>query len=144
MSAAAFRHLLDQNPSIRRLAARFDSATMAQAQQTAHCNAVHSVEARLCRWLLEIQDRSGSTRVSLTQSTLAQILGVRRTTVTLVAGRLEAAGVIDGHRGCVHIISREKLERYSCDCYDQIRSYMAGVFTSPRSMAAAEAAGRGT
>jgi CRP-like cAMP-binding protein len=141
MSAAAFRYLLDQNPSIRRLAARFDTAMMAQAQQTALCNAAHPVEARICRWLLEVQDRSGSSKVPLTQSMLAQMLGVRRTTVTLIAGRLEAAGVLDGRRGYVQIVSREELERHSCECYDQVRSYTVGLFAPSRSesMAAIQA-----
>jgi hypothetical protein len=59
---------------------------------------------------------------------LAQMLGVRRTTVTLIAGRLEAAGVLDGRRGYVQIVSREELERHSCECYGQMRDYVAGLF----------------
>jgi CRP-like cAMP-binding protein len=128
MSAASFRYLLDQSPSFRWHAARFDSAMLAQAQQTALCNAVHPVEARICRWLLEIQDRTGSSKIPLKQATLAQMLGSRRTTVTLIAGRLEVAGLIDGHRGYLHIINREELERHSCECYGQIRSHIAGLF----------------
>ena len=145
MPAAAFRYVLNQNPAVRRLAARFDSAMLAQAQQTALCNAAHPVEARICRWLLEIQDRSGSSKVPLTQSMLAQMLGVRRTTVTLIAGRLEAAGVLDGRRGCVQIVSRDELERHSCECYTQVRDYVAGLFPSSRperTMVAAQSAGR--
>jgi CRP-like cAMP-binding protein len=115
MSAAAFRYLLDQSPSIRRTAARFDAAMLAQAQQTALCNAVHPVDARLCRWLLEVQDRVGDSRVPLTQATLAQLLGVRRTTVTLMAGRLEAAGVVTCRRGAVQIVDGNELQRRSCE-----------------------------
>jgi CRP-like cAMP-binding protein len=139
MSAASFRNLLDQSPSIRRHAARFDNAMLAQAQQTALCNAVHPVEARICRWLLEIQDRTCSSRIPLTQGALAQMLGVRRTTITLIAGRLEAAGVIHGHRGYLHIISREELERHSCECYGRIRSHIAGLFAGS-SLTASESA----
>lgn len=131
MSAAAYRYILDHNVSIRRLAARFDSAMMAQAQQTALCHAAHPVEARICRWLLEVQDRSGSTTVPLTQNTLAQMLGVRRTTVTLVAGRLEAVGALKCHRGYVQIISQAELELRSCQCYAHVRSYVAQLFTTP-------------
>jgi hypothetical protein len=130
MTALSFRYLLEQNPSLRRLAARFDSAMLAQAQQTALCNAVHPVEARMARWLLEVQDRTGGNRIPLTQSALAQMLGVRRTTVTLIAGQLEAAAVIDGRRGYVHIISREELERHSCECYSQVHGYVAGLFAA--------------
>jgi CRP-like cAMP-binding protein len=130
MPTSAFRYVLDQNPGIRRLAARFDSAMMAQAQQTAICNATHSVEPRICRWLLEVQDRGSSSRVPLTQRSLAQMLGVRRTTVTLVAGRLETAGALTCRRGYLQITSRAKLERLSCECYGHVRNYLARLFVS--------------
>jgi len=123
MSASAFREALDRNPGMRRAAARFQSVMLAQAQQTALCNASHPVEARICRWLLEVHDRSGSNKVPLTQSTLAQMLGVRRTTVTLVAGRLETAGVLNCRRGFLQIQNREKLERRSCECYAQLKNH---------------------
>jgi CRP-like cAMP-binding protein len=139
MSAASFRNLLDQSPTIRRHAARFDSTMLAQAQQTALCNAVHPVEARICRWLLEVQDRTGSSKIPLTQGALAQMLGVRRTTVTLIAGRLEEAGVIHGHRGYLDIINRKELERHSCECYGQIRSHIAKLFAGS-GLAASESA----
>ncbi|MGB6536445.1 MAG: Crp/Fnr family transcriptional regulator [Xanthobacteraceae bacterium] len=130
IAATAYRDILDQNLSIRRYAARFDSAMMAQAQQTALCHAAHSVEERICRWLLEVQHRSGSSAVPLTQNTLAQMLGVRRTTVTLVAGRLEAAGVIKCHRGYVQIMDQAELERHSCECYSRVRTYLAQLFAA--------------
>ena len=128
MSASAFRYVLDQSPTIRCLAARFDSAMMAQSLQTALCNAAHSVEARICRLLLEVHDRGDSSGVPLTQSSLAQTLGVRRTTVTLVAGRLEAAGALACRRGYVQISSREELERRSCECYAHVKRYLARLF----------------
>jgi CRP-like cAMP-binding protein len=137
MSAISFRNLLDQSPSIRRHGARFDSAMLAQAQQTALCNAAHPVGARICRWLLEVQDRTGSSKIPLTQVTLAQMLGVRRTTVTLIAGRLEASGIIDGRRGYLQIVNRKQLERHSCECYGQVRTYIAQLFASS-SFAASE------
>jgi len=128
MSASAFRYVLDQSATIRSLAARFDSAMMAQSQQTALCNAAHSVEARICRLLLEVHDRGNGNKVPLTQSTLAQTLGVRRTTVTLVAGRLEAAGALTCRRGYVQISNREELERRSCECYAHAKRYVARLF----------------
>ena len=63
----------------------------------------------------------------LTQATLAQMLGVRRTTVTLVAGRLEVAGVIKCHRGYIQITSQEQLERVSCECYAYVKACLAGL-----------------
>jgi CRP-like cAMP-binding protein len=123
VSAPALRYVLEQSASVRRLAARFDTALFARAHQTALCNAAHPVEARLCRWLLEVQDRSGSSDVPLTQSTLAQMLGVRRTTVTLTAGQLEAAGLVKCMRGHLHIIDRPELDRRSCGCHRQATDY---------------------
>jgi CRP-like cAMP-binding protein len=138
MSATAYRSMLDQEFPIRRWAARFDSAMTAQAQQTALCHAAHPVEARICRWLLEIQDRSGSSAVTLTQNTLAQMLGVRRTTVTLVAGHLEAAGVVKCHRGYVEIINQAELERRGCECYSHVRNYLDRLFAGRTQAAPAE------
>jgi CRP-like cAMP-binding protein len=128
MSASAFRYVLDQSPAIRCLAARFDSAMMAQSQQTALCNAAHSVEARIGRLLLEVHDRADSDRLPLTQNSLAQTLGVRRTTVTLAVGRLEMAGAVICRRGHVQISNREELERHSCECYRHMKRYMATLF----------------
>jgi CRP-like cAMP-binding protein len=131
MPLSAYRYVLDRNAGMRRVAARFDAALMVQTQQTALCNASHSVEARICRGLLEIQDRSGGSNIPLTQSALAEMLGVRRTTVTLIAGKLEASGVINCRRGYVQILSRADLEQRSCPCYGQIKDYVARLFTAP-------------
>jgi CRP-like cAMP-binding protein len=123
IAASAFRYALDQSPSLRRTAARLDCAMVAQAQQIAACNATHSVEARISRCLLEILDRSGGNRVAMTQNAVAQLLGIRRTTVTLVAGRLETAGVLRCRRGSMQIIDRHGLERFCCDCYARSKIY---------------------
>jgi CRP-like cAMP-binding protein len=128
MPASAFRYALEQNPSLRSLAARFDSAMLAHAQQMALCNAAHTVESRISRYLLEVQDRCGGNNVPLTQATLGQLLSVRRTTVTLVAGRLESAGVLRCRRGYIQIIDRQELERHACECYEHLKLYMAKLF----------------
>ncbi len=122
VAATAFRYALDRSPTLRQSASQFDNALMAQVQQTAICNATHSVEARMCRWLLEVQDRSESERIPLTQGTFAELLGVRRTTVTLVAGQLEAAGAIDCRRGYMRVINRTTLEHFCCKCYNHLKS----------------------
>ena len=129
VSAPVFRYVLERNPAIRYLAARFDSAMIVPTQQTALCNAAHSVEARVCRRLLEVQDRGDDSTIPLTQDRLARMLGVRRTTVTLVAGRLEALGALTCRRGYLEIRSREELERHSCECYKHVHSYVAALFT---------------
>jgi CRP-like cAMP-binding protein len=131
MSASAFRYVLDQSATVRRLAARHTAALMVQAHQTALCNAAHPVEARIARWLLEVLDRSGGFDVALTQSTLAHMLGVQRTTVNLAAGRLEAMGVINCRRGYMQIVRREQLERHACECYRNVKAYVSHLHESP-------------
>jgi CRP-like cAMP-binding protein len=135
ISASAFRYVLDQSATVRRLAARYAAALMVQAHQTALCNAAHPVEARIARWLLEVVDRSGGFDVPLTQSTLALMLGVQRTTVNLAAGRLEAAGVITCRRGYMQILRREQLERHACECYRNVRAYVSHVHAVPAAAA---------
>lgn len=130
LSAAAFRQVLDDNPSLRRRMARYSHALVAQSQQNALCHAVHPVEARICRWLLTIQARCAGDKVPLTQSTLAQMLGVRRTTVTLIAGRLEALGVIRCHRGYMQIVDQHELERHSCECHAMLNGYVSKLLAA--------------
>lgn len=140
MSACAFRYALEESPSIRRLAAKFDTAMLAQVQQAALCNAAHPVEARICRLLVEIQDRTDLDRIPLTQAALARMLSVRRTTVTLMAGRLEAAGLINCRRGYVEIVRRDELEQRCCECYDCLRHSRLRLFAgTPKVAAAADA-----
>jgi CRP-like cAMP-binding protein len=128
MPASAFRDVLDQSPAIRQLITRYLAALTVQVQQTALCNGVHPVEARISRWLLDIQDRCGGSDVPLTQATMAQMLGVQRTTVNLVARRLAAAGVIICRRACLDIVNREQLERHACECRFSLKSYLSTLF----------------
>jgi CRP-like cAMP-binding protein len=113
ISAAGFRNALDRHSGIGRLAARYDAAMMAQVQQNAVCNAAHKVEGRISRRLLELNDRSGHDKIPLMHNTLAQMLAIRRTTVTLVAGNLEKEGVIICGRGYMRIVNRDALQRRS-------------------------------
>jgi CRP-like cAMP-binding protein len=124
ISAAAFRDALNHLPGIRRLAARYDAVMMAQVQQNAVCNAAHKVEGRICRWLLELHDRSGDNKIPLLHNTLAQMLAIRRTTVTLTAGNLEKDGVLICGRGYMQIVSRVELQRRSCECYGRVKGYV--------------------
>ena len=81
---------------------------------------MHVVEARFCRWLLQSADRAASETVTLTQELLAEMLGVRRTSVTEVAGKLQNEGVITYSRGVIRIVDRPGLERLSCECYQTL------------------------
>jgi CRP-like cAMP-binding protein len=94
---------------------------MMMVQQTAGCNALHTLETRLCRWLLQTRDRNDSDVLPLTQEFLSQMLGVRRTTLTLIASNLQKAGMIRYRRGKIEILDRGALETQACECYAVIR-----------------------
>jgi len=100
---------------------RHAQANAAQIQQTAACNALHSVDERLCRWLLMTQDRVGGDQLPLTQEFLALMLGVQRTTVSRVASGLQDAGLVRYSRGQIQVIDRPGLEAHACECYESVR-----------------------
>jgi CRP-like cAMP-binding protein len=110
-----------KSPRIRELVDRHGEALFGHAIQSVACNALHSVEARFCRWLLTCHDRISSDTIALTQEFLADMLGVQRTTVTAVARALQEKGAIRYRRGVVDIIDRAMLETLSCECYGVIR-----------------------
>jgi CRP-like cAMP-binding protein len=119
--------LLSQNQALHNRLLQFEISQRAQAQQTAACNAAHPVEGRMCRWLLEIHDRADNNRLSLTQEFLSTILGVRRTTVTFVAGTLQSLGAIRWQRNYAIILNREILEERSCSCYAELKECLGHV-----------------
>jgi CRP-like cAMP-binding protein len=89
--------------------------------QLVACNRLHDVEERLARWLLMLQDRTQEDEILITQEFLAEMLGSRRTTVTMAAGALQRIGLIEYQRGHVHILDRERLEAAACECYPVIQ-----------------------
>jgi CRP-like cAMP-binding protein len=111
-----------QSIAFRTTLIRHEQALFAQAQQSAACNASHSVEARLSRWLLRTRDLAGGDKLGLTQEFLAQMLGVRRTSVSLVANTLQDAGLIRYSRGRIEITNLEGLRETSCECYATVKS----------------------
>jgi CRP-like cAMP-binding protein len=90
---------------------------LAEALQLAACNAIHDASSRLCRWLLQSADHVNSPQLPLTQEFLAQMLGVRRTTVTLLAQELQKRGAVKYSRGKMTILNRKMLEDSACECY---------------------------
>jgi CRP-like cAMP-binding protein len=110
------------HPHLRNLVDRYQSILLMQAQQNAACHALHSVRSRLCRWLLQSQDMIGSDTFSLTQEFLSHMLGVRRSTVSVEAHSVQAAGLIRYTRGHIHILNRDGLEECACECYSVIRA----------------------
>lgn len=121
ITASRFEQAARDSIATRELILRYIETRWAESQQIAACNAVHGGCARLCRWLLQAADCIGSNRVPLTQEYLADMLGVRRTTVTLLAQELQRAGAIRYSRGRITIIDRAKLEAGTCECYDAIK-----------------------
>ena len=108
-------------PAIQHLVLRFTEALMSQTLQTVACNAVHSVEARCCRWILMSQDRAGQSELPLTQEFLAEMLGVQRSTVSDVARALQDKGLIRQGRGMITVTDRPGIEAATCECYEIIR-----------------------
>ena len=131
ISATEFRAATIKGVVLRDLATRCNQLLIAQTQQSAACNALHNTEARLCRWLLDYSDRAGEA-LELTQDLLAQALGVRRTTVTLIAQLLQTAGAIRYRRGVIQILDRAALERSACECYRAIRQQVDGLLPESR------------
>ena len=122
ISSAQFRKAAAASKAISNVCIRYNETLLAQAQITAACNISHAVEARFCRWLLQSRDRAESDTVPLTQEFLSEMLGVRRSSVTEVAIKVQDAGVISYTRGIIKIVDLAKLKRLSCECYDTLRS----------------------
>jgi CRP-like cAMP-binding protein len=121
ISAARWRKAAEDSQAIRDLIVRYGEMLLIQVQQTAACNALHDVEERLSRWLLQARDRVDGDTIRLTHEFLSQMLGVRRPTVTVVARMLQDAGLIRYHRGHIEVLDRRGLEARACECYGVIR-----------------------
>jgi CRP-like cAMP-binding protein len=117
MSIESFRRELHRRGPFYALLTRYAVAHLGFVMQSTACNAKHSVEQRLARWLLLAHDRVGHDEFPLTQEFAAMMLGASRPTVTAVAGSLQSAGLISYHRGILRIVDRVKLEETSCECY---------------------------
>lgn len=111
----------DSNPEMRGLMLRYTQALIAQLSQTTACNSLHSLEQRLARWMLEVQDRVNSDELKLTQEFIADMLGVRRAGVTQAAQKLQAASLIEYSRGRVKVLDHQRLEASACECFKAVR-----------------------
>jgi CRP-like cAMP-binding protein len=108
----------------QRLTLRYVQAQLVQAMQSAGCNALHSFEQRLARWLLISADRANTDQFKMSQEYLSHMLGVTRPTVSVSAGHLKQEGLIGYTRGVITILDRAGLERRSCECYQVIRDHL--------------------
>jgi hypothetical protein len=112
-----------QSDKLMSVLLRHEQALFAQAQQSAACMANHVVEARLCRWLLRARDLARNDTLSFTQEYLAEMLGVRRTSVTVVAHTLQKAGLIKYARGKIQFLDLEGVQDSACECYETVKSH---------------------
>jgi CRP-like cAMP-binding protein len=114
--------------AFRRLVLHFIQEQALMLEQLAACNRLHEAEERLARWLLMVQDRIQSDSINLTQEFLADMLGARRTTVSIAAGLLQRSGFIEYQRGQVRIRERDLLETAACECYGVVKSLFQGLY----------------
>lgn len=131
-----FSEALAESASLRAATARHTEALFAQVQQVAACNAQHLLEERLARWILMLDDRVGGGRLNLTQQSIADMLAVRRATVSEVSAALEKRGLIRRRRGAIEVSNRLGLEHAACGCYASIRRAMDELDVTPKGVAA--------
>jgi len=140
IDAAIIRREFSRQGKLQALLLRQMQFTMAQISQTAACNRMHGLAERLSCWLLIVQDRLLAATFPLTHEILAQILGTRRSSVTLAAGALQRAGFIEYKRGEMHVANREGLEGTACECYSIIKHSFDKFMNDQPSRAIAQAA----
>lgn len=121
----------NQAGPVLHLLLRYTQALLTQMAQTAVCNRHHSLDQQLCRWLLLSLDRIDSRELSMTQELIANMLGVRRESVTEAAGHLQDAGLIRYHRGHITVLDRTGLERRTCECYAVVKKEYARLLPAP-------------
>src|SRR5580692_12220654 len=125
--AEVFQDILLSAPALRSKLGHFGLMHGMQVAQLAACNRLHGIDQRLARWLLMCQDRFDSQLLPLTHDFLAQMLGTGRPSVSLAAGVLENAGLIENLRGTVKILNRKSLEAVACECYGVIQHFNGGL-----------------
>lgn len=125
LNGAALRLEFNRSGALQHLLLKYTMALLAQMAQTAACNRHHSVDQQLCRWLLLSLDRLPSNELVMTQELIANMLGVRREGVTVAAGKLQKAGLIDYSRGRITILNRAGLEDRVCECYGVVKAEFA-------------------
>jgi CRP-like cAMP-binding protein len=131
LAIADFRAAADRSATLRTLLARHEQAVFAHAQQSVACNAAHSVEARLSRWLLRARDLCDGESLALTQELLAQIIGVQRNAISIVAHALQSAGIIRYSRGHIEIADLEGLRATCCECYHAVEAQRDRLLKAP-------------
>lgn len=121
----------ERSDHVRNLFVSFSETLLSQIQQTVACNAMHSVEERICRWLLMMHDRADGEILPYTHEFLSQILGANRKSVTLAAQSMQNAGLIEYHRGTIQVVNRAALEDASCECYAIVKERFDSFLVRP-------------
>lgn len=131
LRAELLRAEFDQSEELHSLLLRYTQALLTQAAQAAACYRLHPLEERLARWLLMAQDRMESNELPLTQESISQMLGCRRSGVTVAAGALQEVGLIRYSRGRITILDRHGLENTCCECYGVLRDEFVRLLNFP-------------
>lgn len=122
IAAGRLRKAVEASDELRNVIVHCNDALLGQVQITAACNALHPIQARLARWILQTKDRTDGEKLPLTQQLLSEMLGVRRSSVSEVAAQLQSAGLIRYTRGSIQIIDEDGLKRTACECYETIKA----------------------
>jgi CRP-like cAMP-binding protein len=123
IDAELLSEFASESNTLRASLVRHELMSSAHTQQIAACNAVHNLEERLCRWLLQTRDLLMSDALPLTQEFLAVMLGVQRSSVTMIARKLQESGLIKYRRGHIQVLDGENLQDSSCECYGTINGH---------------------
>ncbi|MBR0995494.1 Crp/Fnr family transcriptional regulator [Bradyrhizobium japonicum] len=121
----------ENSDHVRNLFVSFSETLLSQVQQTVACNAMHSTEERMCRWLLMMHDRAGGEALPYTHEFLSHILGANRKSVTLAAQSMQTAGLISYRRGAMQVLDRRGLEMASCECYAIVKERFDAFLSPP-------------
>ncbi len=143
-SISALEQEFSRSTNVRNLFVSYSETLLSQIQQTVGCNALHTVEERMCRWLLMMDDRAEGEALAYTQQFLAEIMGANRTTVSLVAQAMQDKGLIAYRRGNMQVTDREGMERASCECYAIVRQRFDSFLNPPAHAAKTRGKGRTT
>ena len=127
---------------VRDLFVSYSETLLSQVQQTVACNAMHTTEERMCRWLLMMHDRAEGKSLTYTHEFLANILGANRKSVTLAAQAMQNAGLISYRRGTIQVLDRKGLEKASCECYAIVRERFDAFLKPPTTAARGHTEGR--
>jgi CRP-like cAMP-binding protein len=128
VKAQIIKEAFDAGGALQKILHRYIHTTIVIGSQTAACNRLHQIEARLCRWLLMSSDGVGSEELFLTQEFLSTMLGVRRAGVSEAASQLQGKGLIRYQRGRIQIVDRKSLETAACECYRVVRAEYERLF----------------